>query len=212
MGFLETSVVVYLRELYYSNGFAFPLTAMNPRVGVIEVLREAATVVMLLGAGAMAGRNFNQRLAFFVAAFAVWDLCYYLFLKILLDWPASWLTWDILFLIPVPWIGPVLSPCLVCITMLLFSGAIYLRDLENPALRLKLTEWALIIAGSGAVVLSWTEEFLRYQSNHPGVNAVDALSAFVPQHFAWWLFAAGELLMLAAIASFWVRTKGAVKK
>jgi len=206
MGFLETAVVVYLRQLYYPNGFQFPLITMSPYVGLIEVLREAATVIMLLGVGILAGRTMNQRLAFFVAAFAIWDLSYYVFLKIILGWPESWLTWDILFLIPVPWIGPVLSPCLVCLTMLLFSAALYLRDKENNSHRLSNKEWTLILAGCVIVVLSWTLEFLSYASSGE-VDQAQALSMFVPQNFNWWLFALGEALILAAIVIFWRRTR-----
>ena len=71
------------------------------RLMKIEVLREAATLVILAGVGLAAGRTFIQRFSIFLVAFGIWDLCYYLFLKLLLGWPASVWTWDILFLIPV---------------------------------------------------------------------------------------------------------------
>jgi len=206
MGFLETAVVVYLRELYYPNGFNFPLTPMSPAVGLIEILREAATVIMLLGVGILAGRTFNQRLAFFVAAFAIWDLFYYVFLKVLLNWPASWLTWDILFLIPVPWIGPVLAPCLVCVVMLIFSGTIYVRDLQNPSVRFSWKEWLWVLTGCLVVVISWTIDFLQYQSSI-GVNTLEALSNYIPEHYNWWLFMLGEILMCTGIALFWRRSR-----
>ena len=86
MGFLEAAVVIYLRLLYYPSGFQFPLVPLDERASVVEVLREAATVVMLVGFGAMAGKNFQQRLAFFLLAFAIWDLFYYVFLKAVLNW------------------------------------------------------------------------------------------------------------------------------
>ena len=110
MGFLETAVVVYLRVLLYPGGFSFPLAIMPHSLAIIEIYREAATLVMLIGIGYLSGKNGTTRFAFFLYAFAVWDLFYYVFLKIFIHWPESWMTWDILFLIPTNWVGPVVAP------------------------------------------------------------------------------------------------------
>src|SRR5580700_10847047 len=112
MGFLEAAVVIYLRKMYYPNGFHFPLTVVEPDIGLTEFLREAATVIMLLAIGILTGKNTSQKFGIFLFCFAIWDIFYYVFLKMLIGWPASLLDWDILFLIPVPWVGPVLAPCL----------------------------------------------------------------------------------------------------
>ena len=101
MGFLEAIVVVYLRALYYPNGFNFPLTMFSQRLIEIEWVREIATVVMIITIAWVAGKNFLQRFSYFLYVFAVWDIFYYVALKVFLDWPASFLTWDLLFLIPV---------------------------------------------------------------------------------------------------------------
>jgi len=124
MAFVESAVVVYLRELYYPEGFNFPLVLLPGRIALTEFLREIATLIMLLGIGFLAGRNFRQRFAWFIYSFAIWDIFYYVFLKLILDWPSSWLTWDILFLIPVIWTGPVLAPVLVSLTMIILSSII----------------------------------------------------------------------------------------
>ena len=100
MALLETAVVVYLRELYYKDGFAFPLRNLPATIAITELLREAATVVMLVAIGFLCGKNKLQRFAYFCLAFAVWDIFYYVFLYVLLSWPQSLFTWDILFLIP----------------------------------------------------------------------------------------------------------------
>lgn len=209
MGFLEAVVVIYLREIYYPQGFAFPLAVMDPHMAWIEILREAATVIMLVAVGILAGRTFNQRLAYFVAAFAIWDLFYYVFLKLFLDWPESWFTWDILFLIPVPWAGPVLTPCIICVTMLLLASTLVYRDAQDPTNRMSFKEWILLITGSLVVVLSWTVDSFRFSSgsgmNMPG-KAFDSFTTYVPQGFNWWLFALGELLLIAGILFFWKRT------
>src|SRR5690349_12153523 len=85
--FLESAVVIYLRRLYYPQGFAFPLVPIPPDIGMIEFLREAATMIMLLGIAVIGGRNTAQRFALFIYSFAVWDIFYYVFLKIFDHWP-----------------------------------------------------------------------------------------------------------------------------
>ena len=107
---VESSVVVYLRLLYYPEGFAFPLKPALMSHVAVEVSREVATIVMLAVVGLIAGRSRWQRFSYFMIAFGVWDIFYYVWLKIMLNWPASLLDWDVLFLIPVPWIGPVVAP------------------------------------------------------------------------------------------------------
>ncbi|MCI0751903.1 MAG: hypothetical protein L0Y35_08700 [Flammeovirgaceae bacterium] len=208
MGFLEASVVIYIREIYYPDGFSFPLRIMEERFVVIELLREASTIIMLVAIGILAGKTVNQKIASFLVAFAVWDIFYYVFLKLLLNWPESLFTWDILFLIPVPWIGPVLTPCIVCLTMLLLATCLYHRDSQNPASRLGRAEWLLILAGSSVIVSAWTRDYFSLASGKilSTGQAVEMLSSFIPEHFSWWVFAAGEVFILTGIFLFWRRT------
>src|SRR4051812_6467788 len=119
MGYLETAVVVYLRSMYFPAGFDHPVLSIPQNIAVTELWREIATLVMLIGAGIMAGKNGSQRFGFFIYCFAVWDIFYYVFLKVLLDWPESLFAWDVLFLLPVPWVGPVIAPVIVSLTMIL---------------------------------------------------------------------------------------------
>ncbi|MBK6345556.1 MAG: hypothetical protein IPF68_06385 [Bacteroidales bacterium] len=87
---------------------------------------------MLLVAGIIAGRNSAQRFVFFLFCFAIWDIFYYVFLYLLIGWPASLLDWDILFLLPVPWIGPVLAPCLLSLMMImLIILVVWLRRISE---------------------------------------------------------------------------------
>src|SRR5437879_10543 len=162
MGFLEAAVVVYLRVLYYPNGFEFPLVPLGERIATVEILREAATVVMLIGVGVLAGKNLQQRVAFFLLAFAIWDLVYYLALKLILDWPSSWLTWDILFLIPAPWVGPVLSAVIASFSMIVFASSILRLEFRNQSRKINRREWALITIGSLIVILSWMWDYIKY--------------------------------------------------
>lgn len=209
MGFLEATVVVYLRQIYYPGGFRFPLAMMDPQIITLELLREVATVVMLVGVAALTGRSINQRVAYFLIAFSSWDIFYYVFLKLLLDWPESFLTWDILFLIPVPWIGPVLTPCLVSMTMLLLAATLLYHDLQGSSHRMRNIAWTLLISGSLVVILSWTLDYfvISLRTDESPEETLAVLSNFIPQSYSWWLFASGETLLLSGIYFFWKRGK-----
>ncbi len=87
MGFLESAVVVYMREILYPGGFEFPLSPIPVRLAVAELLREVATLVMLVSIGILAGRRFSTGFAWFIYTFAIWDIFYYVFLWLLLGWP-----------------------------------------------------------------------------------------------------------------------------
>ncbi len=88
MGYLESAVVIYLRENVFGNSMqVFPIRFIEPQLGGIEFVREAATIIMLLSVGYLAGRNRFQHSLFFVYAFAVWDIFYYIFLKLFTGWP-----------------------------------------------------------------------------------------------------------------------------
>ena len=82
MGFLEGAVVIYLRKIYYPDGFDFPLNIIQNDIALVEFLREAATLMMLITIGVIAGSNRTERLLFFCYCFGIWDLVYYAVLKI----------------------------------------------------------------------------------------------------------------------------------
>ncbi|HEY4798398.1 MAG TPA: hypothetical protein VII99_04895, partial [Bacteroidia bacterium] len=141
MGFLESAVVVYLRAIYYPRGFDFPLTNMNSLIAFTELGREAATIIMLAGIGIITGKNPTQRFAWFLYCFAIWDIFYYIFLKVLLNWPDSLFTWDILFLIPFPWVGPVICPCIISISMIALALLLIYFNEKNHLLKVNSREW-----------------------------------------------------------------------
>jgi hypothetical protein len=118
---VEALVVVYLRKLFglkYGLTFA-PRDFHFPRAYLdYEQAREAATMVMLLGVGYLAGRTWWQRLAFWLFAFGVWDVFYYVWLSVYLRWPTSAGTKDLLFLIPREWWAPVWQPVLASLAFI----------------------------------------------------------------------------------------------
>ena len=114
-GFAEAAVVVYLRT---ATGL-LPVSQtekvifLPPFLLHVECFREAATMVMLLAVAWLTGRNARERAAVFLWTFAFWDFFYYVWLRTVIGWPASLLTPDLLFLLPVPWISQVWFPLLV---------------------------------------------------------------------------------------------------
>ena len=208
MGFLETAVVVYLRALYYPNGFQLPLVNLDTSIAITELGREAATIIMLAGIGILAGKNPIHRFAFFLYSFAIWDIFYYVFLKLLLNWPESLFTWDVLFLIPLPWFGPVLCPCIISLSMILLAILLIYFNGKNVSLKINSREWLLLISGSMIVILSFTigcYQFIETQISS-GETATVAISHYIPQHFDWLIFWTGEMLILAAIFMFYIRS------
>lgn len=205
MGFLEAAVVVYLRQLYYPKGFEFPLASIDLRIALTELVREACTLVMLLAPGALLSRSRGVRFAWFCYCFGVWDLFYYVFLKAILGWPADLSTWDVLFLLPVVWVGPVWAPCLIS-GGLIAIGVLWLRREGAPAPSRSV--WG--IASAGAAVMLWTfiEGPVRYLTR-PALETASFLDAsgagatlqqlrdYVPDHFATVPFLCGLALAAA---------------
>ncbi len=208
MAYLESAVVVYLRMIMYPQEFVFPIASMAPDIAHTEIMREAATIIMLACAGYLGGRFFAQRFAFFIYCFAIWDIFYYVFLKLLTGWPESFLTWDILFLIPLVWAGPIIAPVIVSLTMILLAG-IVLRFSRYIRIYIARKEWILLITGAFILIVSFTLDYLSFVLKHPkftelyknyGIKALTELSEqYIPAKFPWILFAAGELIILTAI-------------
>jgi hypothetical protein len=115
--FVEAAVVVYLR----AAAGLWPIAPTKAFVPIpqsllkIEVFREAATMIMLYSVSSLTGRNLAERVASFLWVFAFWDVFYYVWLRLAITWPTSFLDSDILFLIPTPWVAQVWFPLLVSI-------------------------------------------------------------------------------------------------
>ena len=180
-GYIEAAVVVYLREFLYPAGFTLDLLTPQPaRVLWTEVGREVASLLLLLAVARLAVRGGLRRFGVFAFCFGVWDLMYYLVLKVILHWPASLLDWDILFLIPAPWTAPVLAPMLVSLA-LVFAGGVLLLSSDEQLPQITRRDWLIEIA-AGVIIL---------------VTFFWALPALIagqpPGDYPWWLFAIGYL-------------------
>jgi len=183
-------VVVYLRTLSepirsaagYGREQLFPLLSIRQTGSLltivkIELAREFATLVMLAAAGLAGAVNRRNWLAGFSLAFGVWDLAFYGWLKVLIDWPASLMTWDILFLLPVPWTAPVLAPAIVALSLVV-GGIIGLR--RDPP-RVGRLPWILLVAGGVIIFTSFIWDW-RY-----------IVAGGMPRGFPWAIFAVGEI-------------------
>jgi bacteriorhodopsin len=91
-------------------------------------------------------------------AFGVWDIFYYVWLKVMLDWPASLNDWDILFLIPLPWIGPVIAPVLISLLMIACGSIIIARLEKEEAFHPGWMSWSLSAVGALVVLYSFMED------------------------------------------------------
>jgi hypothetical protein len=204
-GYLEAAVVTYLRLLHEparqrfhpgrAPGELFPLLTLKQMQSAgseqqqtlaVEIGREAATIVMLAAVALAVAENTGQWAAAFAIAFGTWDISFYIFLRVLLGWPASPFTWDILFLIPLPWVGPVLAPVLVSAAMIA-AGIWHLWcEARGQPVRLGAGHWAGIGAGAVVIVISFAMDY-------PNIMA-----GGIPHPFNWSVFALGMTLGVAS--------------
>jgi hypothetical protein len=208
MAFLESAVVVYLRAIYYPEGFVFPMKMLDELIFKTEFFRELATIVMLLCIAVIAGKSSHQRFAYFIFSFAVWDIFYYVFLYFLLAWPQSFMTWDVLFFIPTVWVGPVIAPVINSLCMIVLALMILIKAEQGVYLKGKLL-WFLLIAGSIIVIISYTYDYSAFMLGHFSitelfqnthkVRVMKFAETYVPQYFPWWIFVLGVIMHISAI-------------
>jgi len=209
MGFLEGIVVVYLRKIYFPEGFGFPLTKMTTNAFLLEVIREICTIIMLLAISSLSGKNRSGRILNFLSTFAIWDISYYIALKSFLNWPESLLTYDVLFLIPYPWISPVVAPVMCSALMLAMSIQLMCIFKQHPSFKLLISERLLIIAGTILILISflWDYTILIINApNHNG-NILEISSTYVPEKFQWIIFISGFLMVIISFLLIIIRKK-----
>src|SRR5262249_52182644 len=125
MAWVEAASVFYIRALVNRiepyQASPLPEGAMTGTLGHVELWREAATLLMIATLGILAGRTWRRRIGYAALAFGAWDIFYYVFLRLISGWPRTLLDWDILFLLPLPWWGPVLAPVSIALVMILWG-------------------------------------------------------------------------------------------
>jgi hypothetical protein len=195
MAWVEAAVVFYLRmmidrtEPYQPT--PFPIIG---GIAPVELVREAATLIMLLTTGILGGQTWRSRLGYAAVAFGVWDIFYYVFLKIICGWPHSLLDWDILFLLPLPWWGPVLAPVSISLLMILWGTFASQFERARFSWRAQVTVWGINLIGITLALYVFMADTLRVADQ--GLNAIRDV---LPAQFNWPLFGLALILMSAPI-------------
>jgi hypothetical protein len=195
MAWVEAACVYYLRVMvdrvdpYQAN--PLPLRGV---LGEIELVREAATLMMLATLGLVAGRTSYARIGYAAVAFGVWDIFYYVFLRMMGGWPRSVLDWDILFLLPLPWWGPVIAPVLIASLMIVGGTLATQPTFTAPTTPLGRTLWRLQGLGIALALYVFMADALRALSQGQDVTMI------VPTKFNWAMFCVAFMLMAAPVA------------
>ena len=189
-GWIEASVVVYLREAYvrevslhgsnYFAGLQITLVSLPSHLMSVEMAREACTILLLASVAWLAGRRLADRIGAFLLSFGIWDLTYYVVLKLVAGWPDTWRSWDILFLIPAPWVAPVWAPIMVA-TLLVAAGS-YLFWTSGHKRRYHWPDISVLIASALLTIAAFLDE------------SRSAIDHRMPEQFPVWLFVAGVVL------------------
>jgi hypothetical protein len=187
---IESAVVVYLREIYFDGGFSFPLVVkwengkhiIDPLVR-IEFVREIATIVVLMAVGLIAGSNRFQKFCFFMIAFGIWDIFYYVWLYVMTGWPETLMTWDLLFYVPLPWVGPVITPVLIAITMVVAGSLIIYFDEKGYNINWRWYDTAIELGCGLLLIVAFCWDWKNIVQI-PG----DVERTGMPNPFAWWLY------------------------
>lgn len=200
MGYVEAALVVYLRAIYYPEGFRFPLVSLSAAHTWTEIGREAATLVMLVAVAILAGVDRWRRLLAFLVLFGLWDLAYYAGLWVLEGWPHGLGEQDLLFLIPVPWLGPVWAPMGVALSMVVLGLGLASFPLRAGCLRSG--HWIGFLLGGMLLFLSFTAEAWLQLARGSPASILELRCAF-----PWWLYLPGLILVWTLSLRLWARCR-----
>lgn len=171
MGYLEAAVVVYLRAAL-GLAPAELVTSRDPStfgaLAGIEIARELATLIMIGAVGWLAGRRPLERLAWAAVAFGAWDIAYYVGLRLAIGWPPSFDTWDVLFLVPIPWVGPVWAPIGVSSALVLIGLPAARRLRGGGPVVVRTIQATAALVGGGLVIVSFMVDTSRVMAGDPG--------------------------------------------
>jgi hypothetical protein len=195
MAWVESAVVFYLRTMIDRIEPYQPTPLpVSGGIGLAEAVRELATLVMLVTVGCLAGRNTRTRLAYTLVAFGLWDIFYYVFLKMLTPWPRSLLDWDVLFLVPLPWWGPVLAPVCIALLMIGWGTLVTQFEREGRPIQSDWKAWSVNLVGVVMALFVFMEDAIPVAG-----RGTQALRELLPTLFNWPLFITALALMSAPL-------------
>jgi hypothetical protein len=191
-GILEACTVVFLRHLVDPAGTQFPHVQFPPSLLRVEQVREACTLLVLVILAWLASSQALARWGAFLVAFGCWDLVYYVALRLGMGWPPGPGAWDLLFLLPVPWYGPVYAPVVVAATML-GCGWTLLATLRRTGFFVVRPVHVAAVAVGGIIIL--------------GSFVLPGPSAVVAHRYPLGALLCGEALGLAGFGHAWTCTQ-----
>jgi len=189
MAYVESSVVVYIRRIYGISDLLLDIPHFDPVLAPIEIGRELATLVMLLAVGWAVGKSLQSQLSFTFIIFGLWDIFYYIWLRLFIGWPNSLFSPDILFLIPLPWWGPVIAPMLIACLMITGGILALVSEDNGHKIRLPAFDWITLISGLLILLYSFMEDALSMMPADAGT-----LDQLRPTSFNWPIYIIGLVL------------------
>jgi len=186
--------VYYFRLHFYAPQFSFPINWKEGLPFYTLFGRQLASLMVIFLLAWLSGKNLKQKIAAFLYVFGVWDIFYYLSLYIICRWPNSFLTNDLLFVIPLPWTGPVLAPMVVSLVLISLGVTLFFLDKKSMQLNSPFILWVFEIVSGGFIVLSFLWNF---QAVYQGE---------VPTPFPWFLFISGLILGIGSFGYSVLRT------
>lgn len=199
MAYLESAVVVYLRAMYGIEDLIRDINFETDIYTFIEIGREAATIVMLVIIALIAGSSLPKKIGYFFLSFGVWDIFYYIWLFIFIQWPQSLFEWDILFLIPLPWWGPVIAPILISI-LLISIGYLLISEVKFKVTSI---DWTIFGLSIFLILYTFMEDSIRVI-----ISGTNDLTEIRPTSFNWILFLTAYIVWIGiTIKVFYLSNK-----
>lgn len=198
MAWVESASVFYIRAMFDRiDPYQEDPLPLDPTFGAVELVREAATLAMLLTVGMLAGRTWQQRIGYSSLAFGLWDIFYYAFLRVICGWPSSLLDWDVLFLLPLPWWGPVIAPMSIAALMIVW-GTLATQGVPDGARAVPLSRktWIPGVLGILLALYAFMADAIA------ALQEGRAVAAELPVSFNWPVFAVALALMAVGVADF----------
>ncbi len=189
MAYVESTVVVYIRRIYGISDLLLDIPPFDPAIVPIEVGRELATLVMFMAMGWAIGRTLQTRISFAFFTFGIWDIFYYIWLRVFIGWPNSLFSPDILFLIPLPWWGPVIAPVLIACLMVVGGVLAVISEDKGRKIKFFISDWTTLIAGVLILLYSFMEDAIAIMPAN-----VETLAQLRPTSFNWPIYILGLVI------------------
>ncbi|MDO9545833.1 MAG: hypothetical protein Q7J07_03670 [Pelolinea sp.] len=189
MAYVESTTVVYIRRIYGISDLLLDIPPFDPVIAPIEVGRELATLIMLLAVGWAVGKTLQSRISFAFFIFGIWDIFYYIWLRVFIGWPNSLFSPDILFLIPLPWWGPVIAPVLIACLMVVGGVLAVISEDKGRKIKFFISDWTTLIAGVLILLYSFMEDAIAKMPDN-----VETLAQLRPTSFNWPIYILGLVI------------------